>query len=71
MLREGVLMSATKQIKMPGQLGWAKSYKTHSYMLYVAFLEFIHDHLITFCIWYGVLELDGHGPIKIKINGQL
>ena len=55
-------MSATSQIKIPEQLGWAKSYK----ILYVAFKEFIHDHLITFCIWYGVLEIDGLGPIKIK-----
>ena len=53
MLREGVLMSATSQIKIPEQLGWAKSYK----ILYVAFKEFIHDHLI-------ILELDGLGPIK-------
>ena len=55
-------MSATSQIKIPEQLGWAKSYE----ILYVAFKEFIHDNLITFCIWYGVLELDGVGPKKFK-----
>ena len=66
MLREGVLMSATSQIKIPAHLGY-KSIKP----TYVAFLEFIHDHLITFCIGYGVLELDGLGPIKIKTIGKL